>query len=184
MRGKINPFTSSEFALLGVLYQTPTHGYDLHRMIIDPEGIGLIWQLKMSNLYAYLDKLEKKGFITGVIHPGETHPTRTEYQITPTGRTAFEEWATSPVIHPRDFRQEFMARYHFLLKYFPEKVNTYLEKQLAECQSWVEKSQQNFDNKEGLTDFSRSVLKFRVIQTEAILQWLSWAKEKSARKAG
>jgi len=86
MRGNINPFTSSEFALLGFLYDKPTHGYDLHKSITDPDGIGLIWNVKMSNLYAYLDKLDKKGFIHGTMQPGDAHPTRMEYQITEEGK--------------------------------------------------------------------------------------------------
>ena len=117
MRGNINPFTSSEFALLGFLYEKPTHGYDLHKLITDPDGIGLIWNVKMSNLYAYLDKLDKKGYIHGTMQPGDAHPTRMEYQITNEGKTAFETWLDSIVQHPRDFRQEFMLRYFFLLKY-------------------------------------------------------------------
>ena len=137
MRGNINPFTSSEFALLGFLYEKPTHGYDLHKLITDPDGIGLIWNVKMSNLYAYLDKLDKKGLIHGTMQPGDAHPTRMEYQITKSGKEAFESWLPSAVHHPRDFRQDFMLRYFFLLKYQPEKVNTLVKLQLDECRVWL-----------------------------------------------
>jgi PadR family transcriptional regulator, regulatory protein AphA len=173
MRGNINPFSSSEFALLGFLYEKPTHGYDLHKLITDPNGIGLIWNVKMSNLYAILDKLDKKGCILGTMQPGDAHPTRMEYQITEKGKTAFETWLPSIVQHPRDFRQEFMLRCFFLLKYHPEKMSDLIKQQHEECSIWlantiVELNKVNHDNQ-----FKKSVILFRIDQIQSILNWLS-----------
>ena len=54
MRGKTNPFPAFEYALLGLLYREPAHGYELHKIIADPAGIGIIWGIKIANLYAQL----------------------------------------------------------------------------------------------------------------------------------
>ncbi len=52
-----------EYILLGFVAQGPIHGYDLHKKIGEPQGIGLIWRIKQSQLYALLDKLEKDGLL-------------------------------------------------------------------------------------------------------------------------
>lgn len=172
MRGNINPFTSSEFALLGFLYEKPTHGYDLHKLVTDPNGIGLIWNVKMSNLYAYLDKLDKKGYIHGTMQPGDSHPTRMEYQITEKGRNAFEAWLPSVVQHPRDFRQEFMLRYFFLLKYQPENINTLINKQYEECSVWLANTMALFEKVNEEDQFKKSVIQFRIVQIQSMINWL------------
>ncbi|PKN97723.1 MAG: hypothetical protein CVU42_14915 [Chloroflexi bacterium HGW-Chloroflexi-4] len=179
MRGNINPFTSSEFALLGFLYEKPTHGYDLHKLITDPDGIGLIWNVKMSNLYAYLDKLDKKGFIHGTMQPGDAHPTRMEYQITAEGKSAFEEWLKSIVLHPRDFRQEFMLRYFFLLKYQPDNINSLCNKQHQECTKWLGNTTLQSSHVPIEEKFRNSIFQFRVTQIGAIIQWLEWIKSQT-----
>jgi len=173
MRGKPNPFVSSEFILLGLLYEAPTHGYELHKQVSDPEGLGLIWRVKMSNLYAQLVKLEGRGFITGVDHPGETHPNRTEYHITKEGNAAFETWLDTPVQHPRDFRQEFMARYYFILKYQPNKASIFCERQLEECNQWLGNisALKMENNPAGI--FKQTVLEFRISQIQSMVNWLN-----------
>ena len=174
MRGNINPFSSSEFVLLGLIFEKPTHGYDLHHVINDPEGIGIIWRVKMSNLYAYLDKLEKKGNIKGTMQPGESHPTRMEYQITETGRVAFESWLSTIVLHPRDFRQEFMIRYYFWLIYQPKNIRQYCDQQLVECNTWLENTKVQEQQVSNQKHFKNSILHFRVIQISSLIQWLEW----------
>jgi PadR family transcriptional regulator, regulatory protein AphA len=173
MRGKINPFTSSEFALLGFLYEKPTHGYDLHKLITDPDGIGLIWNVKMSNLYAYLDKLDKKGYIHGTMQPGDAHPTRMEYQITNEGKNVFETWLDSIIQHPRDFRQEFMLRYFFLLKYRPEKVMNLCKRQYDECNIWLANTMAELDKINTESQFKISVIQFRIVQIQSMINWLN-----------
>jgi PadR family transcriptional regulator, regulatory protein AphA len=172
MRGKPNPFASSEFVVLGLLYEKPTHGYDLHKQITDPDNIGMIWHINMSNLYAQLEKLEQKGFITGVIHSGETHPNRTEYHITQEGQQAFVAWLETVVSHPRDFRQEFMARYFYLLRLFPKKTIPFCQRQLAECKTWLANISELQQKGKQRSIFKSSVIDFRIAQIGAILQWL------------
>ncbi len=173
MRGKINPFTSSEFALLGFLLEKPTHGYDLHKLITEPDGIGLIWNVKMSNLYAYLDKLAKKGYIHGTMQPGDAHPTRMEYHITEEGKNAFKEWLSSIVKHPREFRQEFMLRYFFYLKYQPEKINALIKRQHDECSMWLDNTMVLFEKINIEDQFKKSVIQFRVAQIQSMINWLN-----------
>src|SRR5512133_2952317 len=112
-RGKTNPFPMFQFALLGLLLPGATHGYELHKQLSDLNGIGLIWQVKLSNVYAVLEQLLEKGWLTATLLPGDSRPGRKMYQITGPGREAFAEWLGSPVTHPREFRQDFMVKFYF-----------------------------------------------------------------------
>lgn len=179
MRGNTNPFPSSEFALLGLLYEKPTHGYDLHKLITDSDGIGLIWGVKMSNLYAQLDKLETKQLISGVLQPGESRPARKQYHITPEGKKLFETWLTTEVKHPREFRHEFMLHYYFLMRLLPGKVSDFCEKQQNECIRWLENTLTASQNVEENGQFKKVVMQFRVAQIQSMVNWLVWLDQTS-----
>src|SRR5438093_383044 len=51
-----------EHALLGFLQQQPMHGYEIYQHLAGLAGLGLVWQVKQSHLYALLDKLEADGY--------------------------------------------------------------------------------------------------------------------------
>ena len=53
-----------EHALLGYLNQKPMYGYEISQHLANSEGLGAVWRLKQSQLYALLSKLEEKGYIT------------------------------------------------------------------------------------------------------------------------
>jgi DNA-binding PadR family transcriptional regulator len=173
MRGKTNPFPSSEFALLGLLFSGPAHGYELHKHITDPSGIGLIWGVKIANLYAQLAKLESKGWIEGKIQQKEYRPARTQFHLTNEGKNAFIAWMTQLVQHPRDFRQEFMLRYYFLARHKPELIQEVCSRQLEECRDWL-KNIRTKQEKEEKESFIRSVIEFRVSQIQSMVEWIEW----------
>lgn len=173
MRGKTNPFPSSEYALLGMLMAGPAHGYELHKHITDPNGIGLIWGVKIANLYAQLGKLESRGWISGVIQQEADRPARTEYHLTNAGGSAFDEWLLKKVKHPREFRQEFMLRVYFLTLYKPAMLNAVCEKQLEECQEWL-KNTRIKQEREKQDSFIHSVIEFRAGQIKSMVDWIEW----------
>ena len=172
MRGKTNPFPSSEFALLGLLFNGPAHGYELHKHITNPNGIGLIWGVKIANLYAQLAKLESKGWIAGKVQQEEDRPARTQFHLTHEGKKAFTEWITQLVPHPRDFRQEFMLRYFFLARYKPELIREVCSRQLQECRDWLKNTRRK--QEEEKDSFIRSVIEFRVSQIQSMVEWIEW----------
>ena len=53
---------SPEMALLGQLYDSPGHGYDLHRTVVS--DLGHVWHLSQSQAYAILKRLETQGDIS------------------------------------------------------------------------------------------------------------------------
>jgi DNA-binding PadR family transcriptional regulator len=173
MRGKTNPFPSFEYALLGLLYGGPAHGYELHKQISSNSPLGMIWGVKISNLYAQLSKLEKNGFIKGEVHPGEDRPARTEFHLTDSGRQEFTDWLSRMVKHPRDLRQEFMLRYYFVSLLQPASLGELCQRQLAECRQWLANTQEKQKMLEK-DSFSNAVTEFRVSQIKSMVDWMQW----------
>ena len=173
MRGKPNPFPSFEYALLGLLFQGPAHGYDLHKKISSDSSLGMIWGVKISNLYAQLVKLEKAGLIKGEVFAGEYRPARTEFHLTESGRNEFTRWLKQLVKHPRDLRHEFMLRYYFLALLEPNTVDNLCQQQVAECKLWL---QNTHEKQQALNSnsFSNAITQFRVSQIKSMIDWLEW----------
>jgi DNA-binding PadR family transcriptional regulator len=159
-----------EFALLGYLQQGPQHGYQIHQMLSEPTGLGPIWRLKQSQLYALLTKLEKDGYIRGEVEIQEAaRPPRRMYQLTAAGRSAYQEWLKSPVNVPRFIRQEFMAKLYFARQEGDEKARALIELQRAICQQWLETIK---SEKADRASFSGLLQQYRIGQIEATLNWL------------
>jgi DNA-binding PadR family transcriptional regulator len=102
-----------EYILLGIIGRSPIHGYNIYKELNRLDGIGMVWQIKQSQLYALLDKLETQELIHATRLETDSYPPRKEYQLTPLGIIEFKHWRSSPVKHPRDLRQEFLARLYF-----------------------------------------------------------------------
>jgi DNA-binding PadR family transcriptional regulator len=167
---------TTEYALLGFLNEGPSHGYELHKKITDPEGIGMIWGVKIANMYAQLEKLARKGLIHGGVLEHEQRPARTEYSLTPAGKEEFQRWLTRLIEHPRDFRHDFMARVYFLLRLQPEKLPGVIDQQLAATQRWLSNT---IEKEKGLSrpaTFENLTYHFRVSQIQSMLDWLTWLK--------
>jgi PadR family transcriptional regulator, regulatory protein AphA len=162
-----------EHILLGCVSQRPMYGYDLHRVINQPAGIGLLWQIKQSQLYALLEKLEAGGLLQSSLVPGEAHLLRKEYSLTPAGRAAFEEWVRSPVPHTRDMRQEFLARLYFARQNGKDSAIALLQRQNRICTQWLESLNGQMESFNPQQDYERCIFRFRIVQIEAILSWLN-----------
>lgn len=165
---------SLEYILLGFLYQDPIHGYDLYKKISNFEVISLVWHIKQSKLYAQLDKLEENGLLTSNMVPGEAHQMRKEYRITAVGKQAFLAWATSPVSHGRDMRQEFLAKLYFARRSGVLVSLELIEEQKAVCAEWLSNLQLNISKTMDEQYFERIVFQYRIAQTQAMLDWLDY----------
>ena len=165
-----------ELALLGFLRQGPQHGYQIHVLLSDPAGLGPIWRLKQSQLYALLTKLEKDGYIWGELEPqaAAARPPRRMYQLTITGRTAYQNWLRTPVNVHRLMRQEFMAKYYFARLEGPVQMKALLDAQRATCLQWLDGLQAEQATESA---FSRMVDRYRLGQMQAALAWLDTCQQ-------
>jgi DNA-binding PadR family transcriptional regulator len=85
---------SLELAVLGLLHESPLHGYELRKRLNLLLGWGRL--LSYGSLYPALKRLLRAGWITEVTaaSPGVSRRQRIVYQITPAGKKFFGEEIT------------------------------------------------------------------------------------------
>lgn len=165
-----------ELALLGFLLQEPQHGYQLHQMISDPTGLGLIWNLKQSQLYALLSKLEEDEYVVSTLQNQDPHPPRRVFELTEAGRKIFFDWLTSPVSAPRLVRQDFFAKMYFAKKENKGAAQKLIEAQRVVCRHWVEDFKLKLAGSEQMS-FSWKMYQYRLGQVQALQTWLDSYEE-------
>ena len=159
-----------ELALLGFLRAGPQHGYQIHQTLSNRDGLGLVWHLKQSQLYALLTKLEKDGYITSVLQNQEPHPPRRVFTLTTSGLKAYLDWLTSPVALPRLVRQEFLAKLYFL-RGENSSAESLITRQRETCQRWLDEfKRQAAQSASG--SYGWLTFQYRIGHIESIIAWL------------
>ncbi|GCE48139.1 DNA-binding PadR family transcriptional regulator [Thermosporothrix hazakensis] len=159
----------AEYAILGLLSEQPMHGYEMFQRF-EHGTLGEIVHLEMSQMYAFLKKLERLEAIEAVIEKQGARPPRKIFHLTEQGRATFTAWLTQPVEKPRDIRILFLIKLYFLLRLHPERAEMLIEEQIQACERFLSylQSRQN----EGEPFFDHVVLRSRIYQTQALLEWL------------
>jgi DNA-binding PadR family transcriptional regulator len=100
---------SVKHAILGILAQSPRHGYELKTEF--EERLGDLWKLNIGQIYSTLERLQAEAMVEPA---GETPAAKTEkrvYRITDAGQAKFEAWRNRPLkLEPRSFRAEWQQR--------------------------------------------------------------------------
>lgn len=100
-----------EWACLGLLCETPRHGFAVAAQLKADGDIGRVWALSRPLTYRSLDQLVERGLARPVTNePGNAGPNRTVLGPTPTGRRMFRQWLATPVEHLRDVRSELLLK--------------------------------------------------------------------------
>lgn len=157
-----------DYAVLGLLQQGPSHGYDLTRQFSPSEELGQVCHLEMSMLYAILKKLEREGLISGQEEPVSEHKSRRLVQLTDRGRAEFEEWLSQPVSHTREIRLDFMVKLYFARQSNKTLALSLLDEQLKYNQNWLANLESHATNNQ----FESWVQNFRRLQNTAVIEWL------------
>lgn len=157
-----------DYAVLGLLNQGPSHGYDLTRQFSPSEELGQVCHLEMSMLYAILKKLEREGLVTGQEEAVSERKSRRLVQLTPRGQAEFEEWLSQPVQHTREIRLDFLVKLYFARQSNPTLALSLLDEQLKFNQNWLA----NLENRPASGQFEGWVQDFRRLQNAAVIEWL------------
>ncbi len=164
----------AEYALLGLLKNRPMHGYELFQYFADGTP-GQIVHLEMSQMYAFLKKLERLGYIEAHLEPQGARPPRKIFHLTPAGHAEISTWLTMPVEKPRDIRILFLIKLYFMQGSSSEQTNHLIAQQIQACQRFLLQleARQHDDAETGDEAFlNHVVLRSRLYQTRSLLEWL------------
>jgi DNA-binding PadR family transcriptional regulator len=165
----------AEYAILGLLKDRPMHGYELFQYFADGT-LGQIVHLEMSQMYAFLKKLERLKYISAQLEPQGARPPRKVFHLTETGQETFFSWLVLPVEKPRDIRILFLIKLYFIERFLPQKTQHLIEQQLQACRYFLahlESQQQANTETGGDAFFKHVVLRSRIYQTRSLLDWLA-----------
>ncbi len=162
----------AEYAILGLLKSRPMHGYEMFQQFEDGM-LGKIVRLEMSQMYAFLKKLERLQYIESDLEMQGTRPPRKIFHLTESGHDLFMNWLTQPVEKPRDVRIFFLIKLYYVQQFLPHKVAYLINKEILACQHFLT----HLEAKQGITPddtdfFDHVVLRSRIHQTRALLDWM------------
>lgn len=173
----------SEYALVGLLRDAPSHGYALAAEFA-PEGrLGAILHLKMSQMYAYLHKLERLGWLVARDEPPEvgTGRPRRVFSLTDAGKRSFDAWLAQPVSATRDVRLEFLVKLAFALERDRHLAARLVSSQRETTAGWLARLEAQVspapDRAERL-DARDVTLRHRILQSHATLTWLDELRQR------
>jgi DNA-binding PadR family transcriptional regulator len=164
---------AAEYALLGLLREGPCHGYRLAAAFA-PEGhLGPILRLKMSQMYAYLHKLERLGWLVPRDEMAGSARTRRVFALTDEGAQAFDRWLAEPVAATRDIRLDFLLKLAFAIARDRAFATDLVARQRTASAARLERLRaQSAATRDDPLNLRHLALGHRIHQTEATLAWL------------
>jgi PadR family transcriptional regulator AphA len=102
--------TLTEWVVLGLVAESPTHGFALARLLARGGEVGRVWSASRPLTYRALDQLIADGLVAPVRTEAGAGPQRTVQRITATGRRHLRRWLATPVVHFRDVRAELLVK--------------------------------------------------------------------------
>ncbi len=164
---------SPQVALLGLMWDQPKHGYELHKEAV--AELGRVWHIGLSQLYAQLKQLEEMGLVSTEIVPQPSRPSRKVYHPTPEGRQFFLDWLHQPTAYLRTMRVDLPLRLYFFRRLGLPDLDRFLTLQTSRCREQADRFGQLAAGAKD--DFRRLVLEFRRGQLEAVIHWLDKCRE-------
>lgn len=162
---------SPEYALLGFLYEQPSHGYNLHQQLVGE--LCYIWHVSQSQTYNILKRLEAQGYISSTTQQQEKLPPRQLLQLTAEGRERFENWLQTPSgSSVRAIRVELITRLYFAKKYHPRLVKTILEAQSEDVKAALRRLENHRKKLAPEETFNLLSLDLRIREMRSVRDWL------------
>ncbi|MGH8948866.1 MAG: PadR family transcriptional regulator, partial [Acidimicrobiia bacterium] len=101
----------TEYAVLGLLTEGPTHGFAISKALQPDTEVGRVITVRRPLVYRALVRLVDAGLAEpDHTEPGAAGPNRVIHRVTRAGRRRLDSWLASPVAHVRDMRIEFQVK--------------------------------------------------------------------------
>ena len=105
----------TEWAVLAIIEEAPTHGFAVSKVLAPDGDVGRIWTVPRPLVYRALAVLQQRGLVEPVgSEAGARGPNRTRVRVTRAGRTAVDRWLRTPVAHVRDLRTHLLLQLKLL----------------------------------------------------------------------
>jgi DNA-binding PadR family transcriptional regulator len=168
---------SVRFAILGLLAQKPRHGYELRAAFEAVVGGDANWDVKPSQIYTTLERLEEAGLVERSSDLGEgDEPSRRVYAVTRTGLTALSEWFNHGV-SPDHQRDEFFVKLMTAMVSGEAKLDRIIQTQRAHLFQDLHAVTSLRDSYDPRTEMAQILLLDKaVMHLEADLRWLDIAE--------
>lgn len=174
---KTQPVSTLGYALLGLIQQKPSSGYDLRKTFTET-AIG-----RFSNspgaIYPALARLEKRGSITSDVKDSAGLRRRRVYRITASGERELTKWLSQPITRDEIVRGmgEVMLRFAFMEQALGADASiTFLGKLRVELRAYVPGLKQYLEGNASLMPLSGMLaLDCGVRNYEALQQWVEFA---------
>jgi DNA-binding PadR family transcriptional regulator len=186
MRGRSDVL---EPAILGLLHQSPMHGYELRKRL--NVMLGSFRALSYGSLYPCLKALVASGWITGVESPAAPphalsgKRARIVYQLTPEGTERFQQILASS--GPAAWEDEnFGVRFAFFAQTDPATRLRILEGRRSRLTERLETIRQSFQRtRERMDEYTLELQRHGLEQVEREVRWLDGLidHERGARRA-
>jgi len=163
---------SLELAVLGLLHESPLHGYELRKRLNLLLGWGRL--LSYGSLYPALKRLLRAGWITEVeaTSPGVSRRLRITYQITPAGRQYFGEQITDT--GPAAWEDDtFNMRFAFFSRTDAEVRLRILEGRLSRLQERLDRARHSGRGGSGDDRYLSELRRHSIESVEREVTWLT-----------
>lgn len=162
-----------QFVALGLLMDSPSHGYALYKDFQDM--FGSIWKAGQTKFYVTLSAMEDQGLLSSSMEPQPGRPARKVYRLTEAGRGAFLAWLHEPMTSMRSMRVEFIARLRFFDLLDLPGVDALVDRQIAAVQTMIEEWEAAVQGSGAVENdpFYALVYDYRLRQAYAIIDWLN-----------
>lgn len=114
-RAQLPDLSLTEWAVLALLVERPTHGFAIAKELAPDGDLGQIWTVRRPIVYRALARLEECKLTETVrAEPGDSGPTRMRLRATRAGKTAVERWLATPAPHVRELRTRLLLQLRLL----------------------------------------------------------------------
>ncbi len=170
---------SLKHALLALLDEKPSHGYELKRRFSD--ALGPLWPLREAQIYNNLRILERDGLVVLDEQDGQkSGADRKPFCVTDTGRAALTDWLDSPVRESRKLKDDFYLKLSILAATESEdrlwnllwQQREVVLQRLRELEPALAQAEADGE------DLNAALLEGAILHTEADLAWLDRCEER------
>jgi len=163
--------TPPEYAVLGLIRERPSHGYELKQQLGGDHGLGRVCPVEPAMVYAILKTLSGMGLVEGT-RDDSSYPPKEVFAITEQGSARFEGWLRQPVGRMREARLDFLIKLFFAMHDDTELARSLLQAQITATREYaagIAEEQAALGPDE---DFDAIVLESKSSAATITLEWL------------